>query len=69
MKERLGTALEAMDRRNAGDFATLQIRDAARAAQGISPTTVVSYTVPRIVKWLPIPILLVGLSFFLPAYV
>ena len=37
LKERLGTALEAMDRRNAGDFAILQIRDAARAAQGIPP--------------------------------
>ena len=66
LKERLGTALEAMERREAGDFATLQIRDAARAAQGILPATVVSYTVPRTLKWLPIPMLLVGLSFFIP---
>ena len=66
LKERLGTALEAMERREAGDFAILQIRDAARAAQGISPATVVSYTLPRTLKWLPIPILLVGLSFFIP---
>ena len=66
LKERLGTALEAMDRRNAGDFAILQVRDAARAAQGILPATAVSYTVPRTLKWLPIPILLVGLSFFIP---
>ena len=66
LKERLGTALEAMDRRETGDFAILQIRDAARAAQGILPATVVSYTVPRALKWLPIPMLLVGLSFFIP---
>ena len=66
LKERLGTALEALDRRNAGDFAILQVRDAARAAQGIPPATVVSYTVPRTLKWLPIPMLLVGLSFFIP---
>ena len=66
LKERLGTALEAMGRRGTGDFAMLQIRDAARAAQGILPATVVSYTVPRTLKWLPIPMLLVGLSFFLP---
>ena len=66
LKERLGTALEAMGRRNAGDFAILQIQDAARAAQGILPATVVSYTVPQTLKWLPIPILLVGLSFFIP---
>ena len=66
LKERLGTALEAMDRPETGDFAILQIRDAARAAQGILPAAVVSYTVPRTLKWLPIPMLLVGLSFFLP---
>lgn len=66
LKERLGTALETMGRSETGDFATLQIRDAAQAAQGIVPTTVVSYTVPRTFKWLPIPMLLVGLSFFLP---
>ena len=66
LKERLGTALEAMGRRNTGDFGILQVRDAARAAQGILPSTVVSYTVPRTLKWLPIPMLLVGLSFFIP---
>ena len=66
LKERLGTALEAMDRRETGDFAILQIRDAAWAAQGIVPATVVSYTVPHTLKWLAIPMLLVGLSFFIP---
>ena len=66
LKERLGTALEAMGREEAGDFAILQIHDAARAAQEILPATVVSYTVPRTLKWLPIPMLLVGLSFFIP---
>ena len=66
LKERLGTALEAMDRREAGDFAILQIRDAARAAQGILPAAVVSYTVPRALKWFSLPMLLVGLSFFIP---
>ena len=66
LKERLGTALEAMGRRETGDFGILQIRDAARAVQGILPAAVVSYTIPRTLKWLPIPMLLVGLSFFIP---
>ena len=66
LKERLGTALETIGRRHAGDFGILQIRDAARAAQGIPPATVVSYTIPRTLKWLPLPMLLVGLSFFIP---
>ena len=66
LKERLGTALEAMDRRGTGDFAILQIRDAARASQEIVPAAAFSYTVPSILKWFPIPMLLVGLSFFIP---
>ena len=66
LKERLGTALEAMDRRGTGDFAILQIRDAARASQEIVPVAAFSYTVPSILKWFPVPMLLVGLSFFIP---
>lgn len=66
LKERLGTALEVMGRRDTGDFAILQIRDAARAAQAILPATVVPYAIPPTLKWLPISILLVGLSFFIP---
>ena len=66
LKERLGTALEAIHRRDVNDFAILQIRDAAQAAQGLVPTTAFSYTVPATLKWLPIPILLVGFSFFIP---
>ncbi len=66
LKERLGTALEAIYRRGVNDFAILQIRDAAQAVQGLVPGTAFSYTVPATLKWLPIPILLVGFSFFIP---
>ena len=66
LKERLGTALEAIHRRGVNDFAILQIRDAAQAVQGLVPATAFSYTVPATLKWLPIPILLVGFSFFIP---
>lgn len=66
LKERLGTALEAMDRSDPSDFAALQIRDTARASQEILPAAAISYTVPSILKWLPIPMLIVGLSFFIP---
>ena len=66
LKERLGTALETMDRNAPGDFAALQIRDTARTAQGIFPAAAVSYTVPSTLKWLLIPMLVVGLSFFIP---
>ena len=66
LKERLVTALEAMDRKDTDDFAMLQIRDTARASQAILPATAVSYTVPSTLKWLSIPMLLVGLSFFIP---
>ena len=66
LKERLGTALDAIHRRGVNDFAILQIRDAAQAVQGLVPATTFSYTVPATLKWLPIPILLVGFSFFMP---
>ena len=66
LKERLGTALDAIHRRGVNDFAILQIRDAAQAVQGLVPATAFSYTVPATLKWLPIPILLVGFSFFIP---
>ena len=66
LKERLGTALDAIHRGGVNDFAILQIRDAAQAVQGLVPATAFSYTVPATLKWLPIPILLVGFSFFMP---
>ena len=66
LKERLGTALDAIHRRGVNDFAILQIRDAAQAVQRLVPATAFSYTVPATLKWLPIPILLVGFSFFMP---
>ena len=62
----MGTALEVMDRKGTDDFAVLQIRDTARASQEILPAAAVSYTFPSTLKWLPIPVLLVALSFFIP---
>ncbi|MCZ6680000.1 MAG: hypothetical protein O7E52_22435 [Candidatus Poribacteria bacterium] len=66
LKERLSTALEAIYRELSSDFAILQIRDAAKVAEKITPSTAISYTRPSMLKWLPIPVLLVGLSFFAP---
>ena len=66
LKERLGTAVEAIRQGIADDFTMLQIRDAARVAQGLVPAAALSYMVPPMLKWLPIPILMVGVSFFIP---
>ncbi|MBI1929779.1 hypothetical protein HYR99_36710, partial [Candidatus Poribacteria bacterium] len=66
LKERLSTALEAIYRNTTGDFSRLQIRDAAYVAQAIVPARVVSYAFPSLLKWFPIPLLLVGLSFAIP---
>ncbi len=76
LKERLSTALEAIHRNATDDFSrsvaqdsawlNLQIRDAAYAAQAIVPARVVSYAFPSLLKWFPIPLLLVGLSFAIP---
>ena len=66
LKERMGTAIEMMSQRGTDDFAMLQIRDTARASQGILPAAAVSYTFPSTLKWLPLPLLIVGISFFIP---
>ncbi len=66
LKERLSTALEAIQQNRTDDFATLQVRDAAQAVHGLIPAAAFSYTVPAALKWLLIPIALVGLSFFVP---
>ena len=66
LKERLSTSIDAIRRGVKGSFAVLQIRDAARVAQDVVPADAVSYTLPSMLKWLPLPTLLVGLSFFIP---
>ena len=66
LKERFSTAVELIQRDATDDFSHLQIRDAAAVCTQTSPSAVVPYRVPQVLKWFPIPILLLVASFAAP---
>ena len=66
LKERFSTAVELIQRDVTDDFSHLQIRDAATICTQTSPSAVVPYRVPQVLKWFPIPILLLVASFATP---
>jgi hypothetical protein len=75
LKERLSTALDLIhrgvadagpERSGGNDLAALQIRDAANVAQRIHPAHTIPYSFPSTLRFLPIPILAIGLSFLIP---
>ena len=66
LKERFSTAFELIQRDATDDFNHLQIRDAATICTETFPSVVVPYRVPQVLKWFPIPILLLVASFATP---
>ena len=68
LRERLGTAFGLMHTDPQGEFAQLQIRDAAETVVTLDTTEVSPYRVPKLLKLSPIPLLLIGLSFTIPFF-
>lgn len=66
--ERLSTAFELIQANPQSEFAQLQIRDSAETVTTLDITKVSPYRVPKFLKFFPIPILLIGLSFTLPTF-
>ena len=66
LKERFSTAVELIQRKATDDFSHLQIRDAATVCTATSPSTVVPFRLPPVLKWFPIPVLLLTASFAMP---
>ncbi len=66
LKERFSTAVELIQRDATDDFSHLQIRDAATVCTQTTPSAVVPFRVPQVLKWFPIPILLLVASFATP---
>ena len=62
-KERLSTALGLMRSDFQGEFAQLQIQDAAETATALDSKKISPYRLPRFLKLSPIPLVLIGLSF------
>ena len=68
LKERLRTAFGLIQHIPEGAFAHLQIRDAAETLTALDMQKVCPYRVPKLLRVLPIPLLLIGLSFAIPRF-
>ena len=68
LRERLGTAFGLIQTDPQGEFAQLQIRDAAETITTLDIAKVSPYRVPILLKLFPIPLLLIGLSFAIPRF-
>jgi hypothetical protein len=67
LKERLSTALAAIRRGSTDDdFVRLQINDAGHVAQTIVPAASFPYTLPLMLRWIPIALLLIASAFVIP---
>ena len=68
LRERLSTAFGLIQTDPQGEFAQLQIRDAAEMLTTVDIAKVRPYRVPLFLKLFPIPLLLIGLSFTIPRF-
>lgn len=63
LSERLSTALGTIQTNPQSEFAQLQIREAADATISLDGAKVSPYHIPKYLKFFPIPLLLIGISF------
>ena len=68
LRERLSTAFGLIQTDPQGEFAQLQIRDAAEMLTTVDIAKVRPYRVPMFLKLFPIPLLLIGFSFAIPRF-
>lgn len=66
LKERASTSLELIQESRENELAQLQIRDTAEGMRNIDFAKIIPYTPPRLLKWVSIPVLIIGLSFAVP---
>ena len=68
LHERLSTAFGLMQTDPKGEFAQLQIRDAAEIVTTLNIAQVSPYRLPKLLKLSAMPLLLIGLSFTIPLF-
>ena len=68
LHERLSTAFGLMQTDPKGEFAQLQIRDAAEILTTLNIAQVSPYRLPKLLKLSAMPLLLIGLSFTIPLF-
>ena len=66
LKGRVITALELIQDNRNDRLVDLQIRDTAKCVENADAKMIIPNTMPKYLKWLPIPLLIIGLSFAIP---
>ena len=66
LKERVSTSLELIQENRQDEIAQLQILDSAKGVENTDAAKIIPYALPRLLKWMPIPLLVIGLSFAVP---
>lgn len=66
LKGRIITSLELIQDNQNNEIAHLQMCDSATKIENLDDRKFLQFTTPQFVKWLPIPLLVIGLSFVIP---
>lgn len=66
LKERVSTALSLIQQNRQDEVALLQIHNTSEFVSTVDQQKIIPYTLPVLLKWIPIPLLLIALSFTIP---
>lgn len=66
LKERVSTALDLIQQNRQGELVDLQILDTAEEISNVDTAKIQSFAVPKLLKWISIPILIIVISFVIP---
>ena len=66
LKERVSTALTLIQENRQDQVAQQQIHDTSKCIANLDQQKIQPYTLPKYIKWLPIPLLIITISFTIP---
>lgn len=66
LKERVSTSLKLIEENREDELAQLQILDSAKGVANADKAQIIPYALPPLLIWIPIPLLIIGLSFAVP---
>ncbi len=66
LKERVSTALNLIKENRDDEVAQQQIHNTSECIINLDQQKVLPYSLPKSIKWLPIPLLIIGVSFAIP---
>lgn len=66
LKERVSTALNLIEENRVDEVAQQQIHNTSECIADLNQQIILPYSLPKSIKWLPIPLLIIGISFAIP---